>query len=361
MLTGAIHGELPVERFSYTNTLNTPGSASITIALNPSLAHVNANTVVTGAATAVYIERFGRIVWSGLLWDAVADFAAGTLELRCEGWLSYFRLRHYHTTTRFERVDQAVIARSLLQHAGTYGDGSKLGMIRYGTELTGVRRDRTYKQSERKPIGEAVEQLAAVEDGFDFSFDSAWDDADLITTFRVHYPAIGRRRGVTFEQDRNCDVTRATVGGKSVRTFALVVGAGDGPEQLWATANRVSRIHPRLEDISSHTDVKEVSTLRAKAEHAVRVGAAPVVLPTIELYPDAAPGLDAFDLGDQVSVIGGYGLVRLDGAWRVTEISTTVDSNGAESVTLTVAPLEVFHDSEPEPAAVTGSGVPGDQ
>lgn len=317
------------------------------IALNPGVAHVNANTVVTGAATAVYIERRGRIVWSGLLWDAVADYVAGTLELRCEGWLSYYRLRHYHTTTRFERVDQAVIARSLLQHAGTYGDGSKLGMIRYGTELTGVLRDRTYKQTERKSIGEAVEQLAAVENGFDFSFTSTWTEfgLDLITTFRVHYPAIGRIRQVTFEQDRNCDITRASIGGKSVRTFALASGSGDGPEQIWATANRASKVFPRLEDVRSYQDVKEVPTLRAKAEQAVRVGAAPVVLPSIELYPDAAPGLDAFDLGDQVTVIGGYGLVPLNGSWRVTEISTSVDSSGAENVALTVAPLEVFQDS----------------
>lgn len=342
VLSGTIHGELPAEKFSYTNTLNAPGSAAITIALNPGVARVNTQTVIAGGATAVYIERSGRIVWSGLVWDASADFAAGTLELQCEGWLSYFRLRHYHATTAFAQVDQADIARALLQHAGQYGDGSRLGMIEYGTEKTGVRRDRTYKGSEHKGIGEAVEQLAAVINGFDFSFDTAWRDADLVTTFRVHYPAVGRFRAVTLEQGRNCDITGATLGGKSVITHAFALGSGDGADQVWASAGAPSKVFPRLEAVESFSDVKEYNTLKAKAEERVRIGAAPVILPSIVLYPDSAPGLDDFDLGDALTVRGGYGLVPINGMWRVTELSVSVDESGAEQITLTAAPREVF-------------------
>jgi hypothetical protein len=342
VLSGVIHGELPAERISYTNTLNAPGSATITIALDPGVAHVNRNTITTGAATAVYVERGDRFVWSGLLWDAVPDFANGTLELQCEGWLSYYRLRHYHATSRFNQVDQAVIARTLLQHAANYGTGSNLGMIGYGTELTGVLRDRTFKQSERKAIGEAVEQLASVEDGFDFSFDTAWDGADLLTTFSVHYPATGRYRDLTLEQDRNCDIPRATVGGKSVITHAYALGSGDGPEMVWATSGTPSTIFPRLEAVESFSDIKEYGTLKTKADRRVKLGAAPIVLPSIDLYPDTYPGLDAFELGDALNVVGGYGLVPIRGVWRITEIAVSVAETGAESISLTAAPREVF-------------------
>lgn len=342
VLSGVIHGELPAEKFSYTNTLNAPGSATVTIALDPGVAHVNTNTIVTGAATAIYIERRGRFVWSGLLWDAVPNYADGTLDLQCEGWMSYFRLRHYHATTRFTQVDQAVIARSLLQHAAMYGVGSNLGMIEYGTETTGVLRDRTYKQSERKSIGDAVEQLAAVEDGFDFSFDTAWNGPDLVTTFRVHYPAIGRYRDLTLEQDRNCDIPSATIGGKSVATHAFALGSGDGPEMVWASSGASSLVFPRLESVESYSDVKEYSTLKAKADRRVKLGKAPIVLPRIELYSDAYPGLGEFALGDAMNVRGGYGLVPLDGVWRMTEIAVSVDESGEESISLTAAPREVF-------------------
>ncbi|MFD8496210.1 hypothetical protein [Amycolatopsis sp. NPDC059657] len=303
---------------------------------------MNTQTVVTGGATAVYIERSGRIVWSGLAWDASADYAAGTLDLQCEGWLSYFRERHYHATTRFDQVDQADIARALLQHAGLYGNGSRLGMIEYGTEKTGVRRDRTYKESEHKSIGEAVEQLGAVINGFDHSFDTAWRDADLVTTFRVHYPAVGRFRALTLEQGRNCDITAATIGGKSVVTHAFALGSGDGADQVWASAGSPSPIFPRLEAVESFSDIKEYGTLKAKAEARVRLGAAPVVLPSISLYPDTSPGLDEFDLGDALTVTGGSGLVPISGMWRITELSVSVNESGAEEITLTAAPREVF-------------------
>ncbi|MGW4829527.1 hypothetical protein ACWEOG_18230 [Amycolatopsis japonica] len=342
VLSGIIHGELPAERFSYVNTLNAPGSASITIALNPGIARVNRQTIVTGGATAVYIERNGRFAWSGLIWDAQADFAAGTMELQCEGWLSYFRLRHYHATTAFTQVDQADIARSLLQHAGQYGDGSRLGMISYGTEKTGVKRDRTYKESEHKSIGEAVEQLAAVINGFDFSFGTEWQDVDLRTTFRIHYPTVGRARAVTLEQGRNCDIVAASVGGKSVVTHAFALGSGDGADQVWASAGSPSKIFPRLEAVESFSDIKEYPTLKAKAEERTRIGAFPVVLPSIALYPESSPGLDDFDLGDALTVRGGYGLVPIDGMWRITELSVSVDESGTEQITLTAAPREVF-------------------
>ncbi|WP_410576637.1 hypothetical protein [Amycolatopsis sp. lyj-108] len=342
VLSGIIHGELPAEKFNYTNTLNAPGSASVTIALNPTVARVNTQTVIAGGATAVYIERSGRIVWSGLVWDASADFAAGTLELNCEGWLSYFRHRHYHATTAFTQVDQADIARSLLRHAGNYGDGSRLGMIEYGNEKTGIKRDRTYKESEHKSIGEAVEQLAAVINGFDFSFDTAWRDADLVTTFTVHYPAVGRFRAVTLEQGRNCDIPSATVGGKSVVTHAFALGSGDGADQVWASAGFPSKVFPRLEAVESFSDVKEYGTLKAKAEERIRIGSAPITLPSIALYPNSSPGLDDFALGDALTVRGGSGLVPIDGMWRITELSVSVDESGAEQITLTAAPREVF-------------------
>ncbi len=347
VLSGYVHGELPVESITYTNTRNAPGSASLTVELRPGVSRVNPQSLVAGAATAVYVERNGRFTWSGLYWDGDVDYAAGTLTMHCEGWLSYFRLRGVHTTKQYVQWDQADIARDLLRHAETYGPGSRLGMIRYGTELTGVKRDRTYKESDHKSIGEAVEQLADVIDGFDFSFDAEWSgpaEDELAVWFRVRYPATGRRRDVVLEDGVNCDVTSARLGGKSVRNFAVVTGAGDGPEQLWATSSRPSTLYPRLEAVVSASDVKEHATLKAKADNITRTQAAPILLPTIEVYPDAALGLSALSVGDVVSVVGGYGLVPVAGEWMVTEVGASVDTAGAETISVTVAPMGVFTD-----------------
>ncbi|MGO1050748.1 hypothetical protein [Crossiella sp. CA198] len=344
VLSGYIHGELPMEKLSYTNTLNAPGAAALTIPLDPGVSTVTAQTVVPGAATAVYIERSGRMVWSGLYWDGNPDYTAGTLTMQCEGWLSYFRLRNILTTLQYNQVDQAAIARDLLRNAGTYGPGSLLGMIRYGTETTGVRRDRTFKESERKSLGEAVEELGAVINGFDFEFVSTWDGPDIATTFHVRYPRTGRRREYALTAGTNCEITSATVGGKSVRTFAVATGSGDGPDQVWASAEQFSNVHPRLDQVDSYSDVKEYDTLHAKARGRLRVGAAPVILPTVRLHPGVI-GLDAITLGDQVPVHGGGGLVPIQGDWRVTEIAVSVDQSGDETTDLTVAPVEAFEDA----------------
>ncbi|MCP3800203.1 hypothetical protein NLX83_13135 [Allokutzneria sp. A3M-2-11 16] len=347
VLSGYVHGELPFSDLSYTTVLNAPGSAKLTTDLDPGVSHVTAQSLVPGAATALYIERHGRIVWSGLLWDAAPDYTTSTLTLECEGWLSYFRRRHIHTSRQYIHWDQADIARDLLQHAGTYGPSSRLGMIEYGREMTGVARDRTYKESERKSIGEAVEQLADVIDGFDFAFRAEWSgpDADeLAVRFVIDYPRTGRDRDMSLVDGQNCSILSATVGGKSLSTFALASGAGDGDEQLWTTSDRPSLVHPRLEEVASYSDVKELPTLQGKADRIVRQGSHPVVLPKIELYPDALPGLDSIAVGDQVAVTGGYGLVLIAGTWRVTEIAVSVDDAGADDATLTVAPMEVFAD-----------------
>lgn len=349
ILTGYVHGELPAESVSYTNTRNAPGSASLVVGLEPGAARVNPQSLIPGAATAVYIERNGRFVWSGLYWDAEVDYAAGTMTLQCEGWLSYFRLRGVHTTKQYNQWDQADIARDLLQHAATYGPGSNLGMIRYGTEATGVLRDRTYKESDHKSIGEAVEQLADVINGFDFVFETEWSGAaedEIAVWFRIRYPATGRKRDVVLEDGVNCDVKSAKIGGKDVRNFAIVTGAGDGPEQLWASSSRPSTVYPRLEAVLSASDVKEYATLKAKADNLTRIQSTPILLPTIEIYPDAALGLSVLSVGDVVAVVGGYGLVPIAGDWMVTEVAVSVDTNAAETIAVTVAPLEVFRDAE---------------
>jgi hypothetical protein len=104
-------------------------------------------------------------------------------------------------------------------------------------------------------------------------------------------------------------------------------------------------VFPRLEEVVSASDVKEYATLKSKADNVVRGQATPILLPTVELYPDAALGVAEVAVGDVVAVIGGYGLVAISGEWMVTEVAVSVDPAGAETVNVTVAPLGVFADA----------------
>ncbi|WP_189056045.1 hypothetical protein [Longimycelium tulufanense] len=302
---------------------------------------VSAETLYPGN-TALYVERGGSFVWSGLVWTVEPDYAGGTATLNAEGWLSYYKTRFLEDDQVFRQVDQAEIARSLLFYCTRHGPGSDIG-VELGTETTGRLRDRTYLGSERKQIGEAIEQLSAVIDGFDFSFDSEWHAGRVRTVFRVHYPARGRDRGMVLEQGRNTDIPAATIDGTALVTAVTMVGAdnddGTGPVTVSRSVPPIRT--PRLEAVETHADVTERSTLEEKAGHRLRLGTTPVTLPRIELYPEW-PGFREVMVGDLVTVRGGYGLYPIDGQWRVTERAIEVDKTGAERIRVTVATPEVF-------------------
>jgi hypothetical protein len=338
--------ELPFESATYTHVLDAPGAFSGTMGLQQpaKLAGVLAEQLQLGQVS-LWVERDGVIVWGGILWTSDADIDAGTITYAGEGWHSYFRRRVLRARKVYVQQDQTTqIAKNLIDYAQSFLGGS-ISVDTSGVQATGVLRDRTYESYERKNIGEAVDQLAAVENGFDFRYDSAYTTGgDLSVRFLTSYPPTGRHTEIVLEVGKQLAALGIKTDGTSLATNVDAIGAGEGDIKLLATVSDpgLLGVYPMLDDVVSFTDVSVQATLTGHARKRLSQGASPVVIPSVEWDPSLEPVIGSFLAGDIVTVRGGVGIAQLDSLFRITTIEVSVDDAGGETGKLSFAGLESF-------------------
>jgi len=354
--SGTVLGELPVTSFAYTDVLNSDGSFTVTLPLlsttptgrltNDISAVQITEADVAPAKTALYFQRDGVLFWGGVLWGVAANVGANTLTLVGAGFLSYFRHRTIKVDTVYSAVDQLTIARGLLDDAQAVGGGD-VGVKTTETATSGRTRDRTYYGYERRVVADVLEQLANVNDGFDFRFDPGYVAGEIETEFRTMYPSTGRRTEYVFELGTNIQLLGYQSDGTSITNHADAVGGGDGDELPIQTAQDATGLasRPLLESVLSLADVTVPATLLEHAQRAITRGSEPIKTLEVEVFNDQVPVLGSYVIGDQVLVKGSYGYVDLDAAWyRITSIAISVDVTGREITRLSLVPLGVFND-----------------
>lgn len=349
-LSGEIWGELPVSDCQFTRTINAPGAATIKAPLTASRLDFQA---LQPWRVLVYIQRGGQLLWGGPLVSYAVDLGAEDVTFSCLGLWAYYRRRVINYTSTHVQRDQALIVRTLLRD---FGDGTGTYPWNTGPKAltlddsytTGVLRDRTYWRHEWKNLGQVVEDMASVRDGFDFRVDPAWSGGRIANRFVMSYPTTGEPTGLVLEHGGNCDVTAFTVDGSNITTEATVTGAGDAEAQLatwWYDLEHetdVSRRIPRLATVQSRTDVTEPATLTGYAQQAVSEGSTALVIPAVRLYPGQYPGPGDLAVGQLVQVRAWVdGWPAVNGTYKITEITTRVDGNG-EDTALTLVPKGVF-------------------
>lgn len=380
-----ILGELPVETISYSKVLNAPGAIGGRLPLDPygpsrrtatipiwptthyapgtatgsspfvtrTPTAIEARTVARdlfgpaafgSARTVVYIDRDGVILKGGLVWGHQASVNADQLSFSGEGWHSYFRERTIQTTLTYTSTDQDTIARGLIDHAQSYGGGDIDILTTANTH--GVTRDRGYPWHEAKNVGIALEQLAGVQDGFEFDYVSGYNSSgDIETNFVTRYPATGRHTEHVFELGVNCELVEYAEDGKVVRNQHRALGAGYGNEIESRTSFNSPLIttYPLLEGISNHPDVVRPATLTEHAERALQRGSKPAELVTMSVYPGSIPVLGSYELGDRVRVSADRGYIQYDADWfRIVAHQVDVSPGEGETSTIVLAPLELF-------------------
>jgi len=94
--------------------------------------------------------------------------------------------------------------------------------------------------------------------------------------------------------------------------------------------------------VVSVSDVNVLATLDQHARRRLARGKAPTVIPTMDIDPAQDPVVGSYLCGDIVRVRGGYGLVSLDGSYRITSYTVSVDDAGGEKGSIWFANQEVF-------------------
>ena len=346
--------ELPLAGLSFGSVLNGAGELSATLPLPEGDAEQAATLVdaVDPVRRQLIVERDGVPVWCGIVWAAPYDDGSRSVDVRAAETWSYYRRRVIGTRRAYKQTDQLAIARQLLNdaHAVTGGD---IG-VTVGTETSGVLRDRLYETWEFKNLGEAVEELADVVGGFDFSIDVTWDTTGALTKlFRLHYPRRGRRQAQTghvFEVGRNVIEWDWPVDGTRYANRVHNVGAGQDASTKRSTRTASGQLvagsaggpgYPLIEEVISNTDVTVTATLTAQANQALAVFARPVVVPSVTVRPEISPAFGEWTVGDACRFRCPPGLSPrfpdgLDDFRRIVGYEMRVNDDGSEELRLTL-------------------------
>lgn len=343
--TGDIQGEVPFESASYSDIFNAPGAFSGTLALiQPSavssMLATSLGLLDLGRLT-LFVERDGVLIWGGFIWTAESDFDAGTCTFNGEGFHSYFRRRVIAQTLTYTGIDQTLIAKDLIDKAQSTSGYGNVGVLTSGVTASGKLRDRTYDYYDTKNYGDALEDLAAVNDGFIFRYEPQWNGNLIEVRFLTTYPDEGRLTDHIFDVENNVASGRTRHDATTLATRVTTIGAtltgAAHPLQaaLWNnTALDVDKV-PLLDDVVTLSDVNIIETLVDHAMRRLNAGNMAMMLPEVDIDPETSPPLGSYLIGDRVTVRGSIGFESYNSLLRVIERKVSVDESGQESVNLT--------------------------
>lgn len=335
ILTGTVIEEVPLRSVKWAKELNGPGSFEGTIDADHPKAVRN---VVSPGARFIYVLRNGVPVWGGIIW--VVRNKGGVLEIQAQGIWSYFQRRLIKASVTFTNSDQFTIAQTLLNNAAS-APGGDLGVVVPNT-TSGVVRTRSYFGVERKQLGEAVEQLAAVENGFDFEVTTSLSGATFTNDVVFYYPRQGRRLSAVWDVSVHVSLDSWEVDASATANSISGLGSGDGDAALVLDVADPSKLaeYPLLEDTASFKDVVEQSTLDAHSRAELTRRSAPTALPELTLLPTAETTVGSFVVGDEVRLRGTRGWSELDGWYRIVGYNVEVTDEGDEKIRVTIVDTE---------------------
>ncbi|GLP72323.1 hypothetical protein TUSST3_89410 [Streptomyces sp. TUS-ST3] len=358
LATGVITDELPLYDVTFSTELNEAGEFRARLPLgDPRITVHRPRELTEPGRAALYVERDGVLVWGGVVWTVKYTSADQHLEIGAAGFLSYFDHRRVlpaafdpagtgdlaSVSVPFTDRDQSDIARELVAVAQEHPDGD----IRVRPEsgaLSGITRTLVYPGSDLKSTGEALRELASLENGPDFVFDMAYgSDGRPVRRLRVGTPQLGRQ-GTPHVWEYGANLIGYTwpADGASTATRVFALGEQGESGQLVAVVEAGGTGRPLTETEISYVHLTDVDLLRSQARSALAAVSAPVVLPELTVRADLEPVLGSYQVGDDALVVikDVFFPEGTEFGVRITGIEVTPGNDaGEEQVQLTVTPV----------------------
>ncbi|MFD5591934.1 hypothetical protein ACWC9X_08640 [Streptomyces asoensis] len=311
---------LPVQGVALDDYIGKTGRLTGTVPIpNREIAERARRTLQPGR-TAVWVERGREIWWGGILWTLqLASDARGYLaaQIQCGGWESYLYRRLLFDTQVAQGVDQFDIVRGLVDYVQST-PGGNLG-ITYDTEASGVTRDREFSRYDLPSIGDLIDQLAAVERGFEWRIASFRDAAgQRVKQLQLGHPVIrtgaaeivldhpGHVLTYAWPHDASSLANAWQSRGASTNSNQAADSFPLMSERLVADDD-IAAGWPRLDGSSDYTTVEQQPTLDDHARADWTAARRPVQIPEVEVM-----------LGDNVSpaLLGATVRVRIRDLWH---------------------------------------------
>lgn len=359
LASGVVRDELPLSRVTFSTELNEAGEFRGTLVLgDPRIAVHDPRRLTEPGRTALYVTRDGVPVWGGIVWTNRYSSADRTIEIGAAGFLSYFDHRRVlpagydpaahdlaDVEVRYTERDQADIVRDLVATAQAH-PGGDIGVV---TRVVGdgprIVRSVAYPGGQLKNVGEALRELAALEDGPDLLFEVAPGPGGRISrVLRVGTPRLGQQGSPhVWEYGANLVEYAWSQDAANTANRIFALGAERDDRQLIAVAQGPEPARrPLVEAEVSYLETADPDLLASHAAAALAAVSRPVTLPELTVRADLAPVLGSYGLGDDATIVirdhffpdGLHATVRIVGM----EV-TPGDDAGEETVRLTVSPL----------------------
>lgn len=346
--------ELELSDVKFDRRIIVPGAFSGNIVVTNSDIATEARKVVPGK-TVVHVYRDAEIWGTYIIWSVrvKGQGATTTVELSgstLESWF-YRRIVDMDALT-YTATDQIDILRDLVSNAQVgwypYQDAANLGIWVSPDGLSGVQRDRVYKKTEAASYGQRMEELANVDNGFEYMIRTYVDDNGIrardlvwgypglntgVNSFDYFYP------GNILSYDLMYDATDAATAfwtrGDTIESDYAVdaeplmtqfpVLVGDYFDNAW----------PHLDKVVDYSSVTEIQTLEDYAAYWAATRAGIILIPQMEVigdergfHPNLLGSFATFTITDSFFPLTSKGEPTYSGEFRVVGIEVTPDEKG---------------------------------
>lgn len=341
-ITGTeFRAEVPFSEVKFGDVLNRPGSLDASL---PARATEATRDILDPGRTTLWVTDGTSLVWGGIVWAWRRELGDNPMvRIAGQGIWSYYRegRRTIREDLTFTATDQLSIALLLLTK--THNIANPLGLtVNLNPATSGINRTTAYKATERKPVGEAIEQLAEMVNGFDFNTTATWDTGTIPPTPQVAlditYPATGMITEHVWAHGFDILLEPVEVDATKLATTIDAIGGDNGAGAIaTGTATDTTGIYPYLEGTISVTDETNTTTLTSIASGELAWRQAPPRTTTAQILDPARWPLGSWNLGDQVWITCRDNGVDVDGYWRITAWDCGINTNGIETITVTLA------------------------
>ncbi|WP_172384868.1 poly-gamma-glutamate hydrolase family protein [Streptomyces sp. MNP-20] len=342
LVTDRLEDVLPVQGLTFDDYIGKAGSLSGSIPVPDAETAARVKAAVVPGRTAVWVERDTEIWWGGILWTAtpgVDDRGAVSVDIQAATFDSYLDHRILFEDLKTSG-DQFDIARSLVSYVQA-AEGGDLG-IRLDTRTSGVKRTRAYSRYDLARVGELLQDLAGVDNGFEWRIACYRDGAgERAKALQLGYPTItSGTEPVMLAYPGNVltyswpnDATgMANVWQSRGATSSTAQGQDQVPTMspILTEPDQIAAGWPRLDGSSDYNTVENRDTLTDHARADLARAKTPVTIPAVRVRLDAGmtPGL----VGSQVRlrILDVWHADGLDARYRVVGIRVDTAERGRE-------------------------------
>ena len=297
--------EAPAFGTWFSRALCRAGNATLSVAATDDVSVQDLIDATMVGRTKIYVERDGRIIWSGIIWTRTWSEESLAFSYTAQSLESYSYSQQIQGSLSFNREDQRNIVRSIFAHmqAKPYAN---IGLLLPDVFVPDILRTVDFQNYEGWSYGRALEYMVSYDQGMDYTIESYWDGDTIVDAVLIGN-VIGRNAQTTgVVYDYPGDIKQFWWSESAAKGGTAFVGYGKGEGELMPRSYfEHSDLHlagwPSLQRVYDNKDVATQATLDSQTMAYGKRMRLPVIAPTIELH-STDDLFDSWLLGDQITV-----------------------------------------------------------